>query len=89
LPRDEDRELIANYIIDWVNTYGNGLMMSPNTKLDYITSLVYLSRSLGHAKTFKQMTHEDIIEGYLKSIRREFAEDPEQKWVQYLQDQSR
>lgn len=81
LPRDENRELIANYIIDWANTYGNGLMMSPNTKLGYITSLVYLSRSLGHAKTFKQMTHEDIIDGYLKSIRREFAEDPEQKWV--------
>jgi hypothetical protein len=46
LPTDEDRELIANYIIEWANTYGNGIMMSVNTKIGYITSLVYLSRSI-------------------------------------------
>lgn len=27
------------------------------------------------------MTREDIIDGYLKSLKREFADDPEQKWV--------
>jgi integrase len=81
LPRDEDKELIADYIIEWANTYGNGLMMSPNTKVGYITSLVYLSRFLNHSKSFKQMTREDIIDGYLKGIKREFKDDPDQRWV--------
>ena len=69
LPTDEDRELIANYIIEWANTYGNGIMMSVNTKISYITSLVYLSSFLHHTKSFKLMTKEDIIDGYLKSIK--------------------
>jgi hypothetical protein len=81
LPTDEDRELIADYIIEWANTYGNGIMMSVNTKIGYITSLVYLSRYVGHKKSFKQMTREDIIDGYLKSIKRDFSQDPDQKWV--------
>jgi hypothetical protein len=81
LPTDQDRELIANYIIEWANTYGNGIMMSVNTKISYITSLVYLSRYLGYKKSFKQMTREDIIDGYLKSIKRDFSQDPDQKWV--------
>jgi hypothetical protein len=81
LPRDEDKELIADYIIDWSNSYGNGLMMSPNTKLEYITTLVYLSRFLGHKKSFRDMGREDIIDGYLKSLKREFKDDSDQKWV--------
>jgi hypothetical protein len=27
------------------------------------------------------MTKEDIVDGYLKSLKREFSDDPEQKWV--------
>lgn len=33
--RDEDKELIANYIIDWSDQYGQGLMMSPSTNRGY------------------------------------------------------
>ncbi len=80
LPRDEDKELIANFIIDWSNN-GDGVMMAPNIKRGYIASLVYLARYLGHKKSFKEMTREDIIDGYLKSLKRDFSQDQEQKCV--------
>jgi integrase len=79
--RDEDKELIADFIIDWSNQYGNGFVMSPATKRGYITSLVYLSRYLEHKKSFREMAKQDIVDGYLRSLKRSFAEDPEQKWI--------
>jgi integrase len=56
-------------------------MMSPSTKRGYITSLVYLSRYLGHKKSFREMTKQDIVDGYLRSLRRPFADDPDQTWI--------
>jgi hypothetical protein len=29
----------------------------------------------------KKMTHEDILEGYLRSQKREFKDDPDEKWI--------
>jgi hypothetical protein len=77
LPKGEEKELIADYILQWSIDYGNVLMMSTSTKLGYITSLVYLSRYLHHAKSFREMTREDIIDGYLKAFKREFKDDPD------------
>jgi hypothetical protein len=87
LHTDEDKELIADSITQWSNQYCDGRMMSPGTKREYITSLAYLSRyvnkrhSGGQYKAFKQMTHEDILDGYLRSQKREFKDDPDEKWI--------
>ncbi len=80
LPRDEDKQLIADFIHEWSND-GDGNPMAPNTKSGYIAALVYLARYHGHKKSFKEMTREDIVDGYLKSLKREFSDDPEHKWV--------
>src|ERR671919_609467 len=40
---DEDKELIANFILDWSN-HGDGMPMAPNTKEGYINALSLLSR---------------------------------------------
>ena len=92
LPRNEDKELIADFILHW-SDHGNGVMMSPSTKQGYVTSLVYLSRHLDHKKSFKEMAWEDFFSkeivdektgkkrGYLENIKRPFHEDPDQKWV--------
>jgi hypothetical protein len=34
LPRDEDKEVTADYILQWTIDYDNGQSMSPNTKVD-------------------------------------------------------
>lgn len=80
LPREEDRELIADFILEYPNDT-NGLPMSPATKRGYIANLVYLARYLGHKKSFKEMTKGDIVDGYLNSLRVPFHEDIDQKWV--------
>ena len=80
LPTEEDKELIADFILNWSNE-GSGFMMRPNTKRVYIDSLVYLSRYLNYKKSFKEMTREDIVEGYLRSLKKTFDEDQEEKWV--------
>jgi hypothetical protein len=81
LPTDEDRELIADYILQWANQIGQGRMMARPTKRSYVTTLVYLSRYLHHAKSFRKMTKEDILDGYLSSLRKDFASDPDERWV--------
>jgi integrase len=81
LPRDEDKELIADFIIGWSNSGGDGVMMAPNTKRGYISALVYLSRYLGHKKSFREMTRQDIIDGYLNSLKKDFDSDKDQKWI--------
>jgi hypothetical protein len=81
LPRDEDKELVADFILNWSNESRQGAPMLPNTKRGYIAALVYLSRYLGHKKSFKEMTREGIIDGYLNSLKRDFASDQDQKWV--------
>jgi len=60
--------------------------MSPHTRKIYFTSLVYLSRYCkrkqnGIYKPFREMTREDILEGYLFSLKKEFSEDPDQGWI--------
>lgn len=52
LPRNEDKELIADFILQWSNESTDGIPMAPNTKAAYITSLVYLARHLKHKKSF-------------------------------------
>jgi hypothetical protein len=39
---DEDKELIADFILDWPN-HGKGRSMTPNTKKAYINALSLLS----------------------------------------------
>ena len=78
LPKDEDRELIADFITD---CYNHEQDVAPSTKRAYISNLVYLSRFLKHLKSFKEMTQEDIVLGYLNSLKRKANEDPDQKWV--------
>ncbi len=53
LPRDEDKELLVDFIIAWSNQ-GDGVPMSPNTKIAYIDAMVYLARHHGHKKSFKE-----------------------------------
>jgi hypothetical protein len=38
LPRDEDKELIADFIINWSNESSDGMPMSPNTKTAYVSA---------------------------------------------------
>jgi integrase len=81
LPRNKDKELIADFIIQWSSESADGLPMAPNTKAAYITALVYLARYLGYKKSFEEMTKEDIVDGYLRSLKKDFSEDTKQKWV--------
>ena len=89
---DEDKELIADFIIDWSNQ-GNGRLMPPNTKKAYIETLTLLSRYIknvrnsGIYKPFKEMTRDDFLaqekaKGYLRSLKPDSAEREEnEKWV--------
>jgi hypothetical protein len=61
LPRDEDKELIADFIINSSNESSDGMPMSPNTKAAYVSALVYLARYHNHKKSFKEMTSEDFL----------------------------
>src|SRR5215204_7365889 len=40
LPRAEDKELIADFILNYPNESADGMPMSPNTKRAYISALV-------------------------------------------------
>jgi hypothetical protein len=61
--------------------------MATGTKGGYITALVYRSRYVkrkcngGEYKPFKEMIREDILEGFVKSLKRQFGDDPDQKWI--------
>jgi hypothetical protein len=90
---DEDKELIANFFLDWSN-YGDGTELTPNSKRIYIHALTLLSRYVkdvrngGVYKSLKEMTRDDFLSdqdperyGYLRSIRKKFEEDPDENWV--------
>jgi hypothetical protein len=47
--------------------------MSANTKRAYIDALVYLARFHEHKKSFREMTKEDIIDGYLHSLKKDYV----------------
>jgi hypothetical protein len=97
LPREEDKELIADFISNYSNESDSGMSMIVNTKKLYIASLVYLARHHDHKKPFIEMTPEDFFSkeeitddertsgkkkiGYLENLKRTFEEDVEQKWV--------
>src|ERR671918_935895 len=53
LPRDEDRVLIADFIIDCYNHQN----ITPSTKQVYIANLVYLSRYFQHKKSHSLICH--------------------------------
>jgi hypothetical protein len=66
--------------------------MAPNTKRGYIDALLLLSRyvmkerNAGAYKPFREMTREDFFaeqkpQGYLRSLKKTFEEDPKEKWV--------
>lgn len=61
LPRDEDKELITDFIINWSNESDDGMSMSPNTKTAYVSALVYLARHHNYKKSFKEMSPEDFF----------------------------
>jgi|SRR5215216_4644413 len=77
LPTDEDRVLIADFIIDCYNHQN----ITPSTKQVYIANLVYLSRYFQHKKSFRDMSREDMISDYLNSLKRPAAIDPDQNWI--------
>jgi transcriptional accessory protein Tex/SPT6 len=93
LRRKEDKELIADFILNYSNERGSGMPMSTNTRKLCITALVYLARHNDDKKSFKEMTPDDfyskeIIDektgkkrGYLENLKRSFDEDIQQKWV--------
>jgi integrase len=81
LPRNEDKELIADFILDWPNDSKDGHPMEINTKIGYIDALVRLARYHGHKKSFKEMSKEDIVDGYLRSLKKDFSADTKEKWV--------
>jgi hypothetical protein len=87
---DEDKELIADFIADYFNQ--NGTAMAPNTKRGYIDALHALSehvknkRNTGVYKPFREYTRDDFFaeqepQGYLRSLKKTFEEDPKEKWV--------
>ena len=89
---DEDKELIADFILDWSNHNRNGRSMAPNTKKGYIDALSLLSRYAmdvrngGIYKPLKEITREDFFakeepKGYLQSLKRDFADDPKEDWI--------
>jgi hypothetical protein len=77
LPTDEDRALIADFIIDCYNHQN----IAPATKQVYVSNLVYLSRHFEYKKAFRDMSREDIISDYLNSLRRPVTTDSDQKWI--------
>jgi hypothetical protein len=78
LPRDEDKELVADFIIDSYHEKN----IAVKTKCTYISNLVYLSRYLDHKKSFKDMmVSQDVIESNLHSLKRPIEVDPDQKWI--------
>jgi hypothetical protein len=78
LPRDDDKILVADFII---NSY-NQKNIALSTKCAYVTTLEHLSRYLGHKKSFKDdMTSQDVVEGFLNSFRRSLETDPDQQWI--------
>jgi integrase len=83
---NKDKELIADFTQQWSNE-GDGVPMSPNTKRAYIDALLLLSRYVkenlndGIYKPFAKMTKQDIVDGYLKSLKKELSRDEKQKWV--------
>lgn len=52
LTREEDKELIADFILIYSNESDSGMSMTVNTKKLYIASLVYLARNHDHKKHF-------------------------------------
>jgi hypothetical protein len=97
VPRNEDKELIADFILNYSNESDSAMPMTVNTKKLYVAALVYLARHHDHKKSFKEMTPEDffskeiisideetgkpIRRGYLENLKRTFDEDVQQKWV--------
>jgi Phage integrase, N-terminal SAM-like domain len=80
LPRDEDKELIADFIVAWSNDSIDGHPMATNTKAAYLDALVRLARYHEHKKSFKEMTRDDIF-AYLNSMKKDFSQDIQQRWV--------
>jgi hypothetical protein len=61
--------------------------MATLTKRSYITTLVYLSRYC-NGKPFRDMTREDIIDGYLISLRTFAKDDPDERWINTYKDRA-
>jgi hypothetical protein len=80
---DEDKKLIADFILDWSN-HGTGRPMASSTKKSYIDTLTVLSRYVkyvrngGKYKSLKEITRDDFFaqeepKGYLRSLKPESA----------------
>ena len=93
LPRNEDKELIADFILNYSNESDSAMPMTVNTKKLYVAALVYLARHHDRKKSFKEVTPEDFFSkeiidekagkkrGYLESLKRTIEDDVQQKWV--------
>jgi hypothetical protein len=47
----------------------------------FTVTLVVSHTILGHKKSFVQMIKEDMVDGYLRSLKKGFEEDPDQSWI--------
>ncbi len=84
---DDDKDLMADFLLDWSN-HGKARPMATNTKKAYIAVLSLLVkyvknvRNAGTYKPFREITRDDFFaqeepKGYLRSLKREFADDPD------------
>jgi integrase/recombinase XerD len=72
----QNTETICNYIIA-MNAEVNPSAMHRKNQLEV---LCYLSEFYNNQKLFSKMTHDDVL-GYLDSLRKPEASDPEHKWI--------
>jgi hypothetical protein len=66
LQSDSDKAVLADFILDCYE----GQNVALKTRRSYVTTMIYLSRHLGHKKRFAEMTREDIF-SYLNSLKKD------------------
>jgi integrase len=76
LAKPGNANLICEYIIDEETQFN----IKESTKEGKIKTLVWLSASFSHRKSFIEMTKNDIL-SYLNGLRKPVSEDASQKWV--------
>jgi integrase len=72
----ENAEIICDYII----AEQTQMNIKESTKEGKMKVLIWLSKYLQNAKSFRQMTKQDILD-YLNNLRKPVSEDPNHKWI--------
>jgi site-specific recombinase XerD len=78
LPTDEDRELVADFLLACMHQENIAL----TTKWTYLANLVYFSRYFDNKKSFKDMTDKDVVD-YLGDIinKGRASAYPDEGWI--------